>query len=608
MAEHSIYKDIAQRTGGDVYIGVVGPVRSGKSTFIKRFMEKMVLPNISDAGARERAKDEMPQSAAGKTVMTTEPKFVPDNAVEISFKDGTKVRAKLVDCVGYLVEGAMGALENGEPRMVRTPWSEQPMPFEKAAEIGTKRVIDEHSTIGMLVTTDGTIGEIPRESYVEAENRIASELKSLGKPFAIVLNSAIPSSEKAVKLAYELEEKYGAPVALVSCPELDEEDVENILSMVLDEFPIAEVSVKMPEWLCALEDGHRVKVSVYDKLRKSAAKAKKIGDLQVFMQSLSENEYINKATLAEKDMGKGRADIELELDEGINLSPALINKLRRDAAERFEDFTRVLEIKENATKIDTPPTFNGKNELKRTAIFFGIDSLLRLDAMARAYFGAVFVPLAEYNRCRDAANGVYVPPVIMEHELERVKSMMIQAREMGAQYALVGNPSHLSLAREVGFETVGDFRLNVTNKSSLSAWHSLGITDTVVSPELTARQVRSIGGRAIVYGRIPLMITERCFMKENFGCDRCGKACLTDRKGIKFPIMREFEHRNIIFNSAYTYMGDKLSEIAGVNLHHFIFTTETPSEIKQVVEAFKSGKPSPLSPFRRMGKRKVDKE
>ena len=302
------------------------------------------------------------------------------------------------------------------------------------------------------------------------------------------------------------------------------------------------------------------------------------------------------------------SDIELELDEGINLSPALINKLRRDAAERFEDFTRVLEIKENDTKIDTPPTFNGKNDLKRTAIFFGIDSLLRLDAMVRAYFGAVFVPLAEYNRCRDVANGVYVPPVIMEHELERVKSMMIEAREMGAQYALVGNPSHLSLAREVGFETVGDFRLNVTNKSSLSAWRSLGITDTVVSPELTARQVRSIGGRAIVYGRIPLMITERCFMKENFGCDRCGKACLTDRKGIKFPMMREFEHRNIIFNSAYTYMGDKLGEISGVNLHHFIFTTETPSEIKQVVEAFKSGKPSPLSPFRRMGKRKVDKE
>ena len=299
-------------------------------------------------------------------------------------------------------------------------------------------------------------------------------------------------------------------------------------------------------------------------------------------------------------------DIELELDDGVNLSPGVINKLRRDAAEQFEDFTRVLCANENSAQINTPPV---KTDLKKTAIFFSADSLLRADAMTRAYFNAIFVPLSEYVRCREVANGVYIPPVIMEHELTRVKEMLLKAKDSGAIYALVGNPSHLSLASEIGLSVVGDFRLNVTNKSSFASWSALGVNDLVVSPELTARQVRDLGGRAVVYGRIPLMITERCFMKENFGCEQCGKASLVDRKGVKFPMMREFEHRNLIFNSAYTYMGDKLGEISGVDLYHFIFTTETSAEVKQVVEAFKSKKPFPLNgQFRRMGKRKVDKE
>ena len=199
--------------------------------------------------------------------------------------------------------------------------------------------------------------------------------------------------------------------------------------------------------------------------------------------------------------------------------------------------------------------------------------------------------------------------MIMEHELERVKAMLKDAKASGAGYALVGNPAHLAIANEAGLEIVGDFRLNVTNASARKTWRELGVADTLVSPELTARQARDVGGRAIVYGRIPLMITERCFMKENFGCEQCGKASLVDRKGVKFPMMREFEHRNLIFNSAYTYMGDKLAEIAGIDLHHFIFTTESASEVKQVVDAFKSKKPFPLNgQFRRMGKRKVEKE
>ena len=206
MPEYSIYKDIAERTGGDIYVGVVGPVRSGKSTFIKRFMEAVVLPNIGTGYSRDRARDELPQSAAGKTVMTTEPKFIPEEAVPVTLDGNAELRVRMIDCVGYLVPDAMGVLENGQPRMVRTPWQEEPMPFAEAAEMGTKKVITEHSTIGMVVTTDGTIGEIPRASYQEAEERIVRELKEIGKPFAMVLNSADPAGEAAHTLAHELEE------------------------------------------------------------------------------------------------------------------------------------------------------------------------------------------------------------------------------------------------------------------------------------------------------------------------------------------------------------------------------------------------------------------
>lgn len=237
MAEHSIYRDIAERTGGDIYIGVVGPVRSGKSTFIKRFMEALVLPNMGDGYSRDRARDEMPQSAAGKTVMTTEPKFIPDEAVTVKLDDNAVMRVKMIDCVGYIVPDAMGTVENGQPRMVRTPWSQEPMPFIEAAEMGTHKVITEHATIGMLVTTDGSIGDIPRASYVEAEERVVRELKEMGKPFALILNSAKPDSDEATALAYELETKYGVPVALVSCLELDAEDIRHILELVLLEAP-----------------------------------------------------------------------------------------------------------------------------------------------------------------------------------------------------------------------------------------------------------------------------------------------------------------------------------------------------------------------------------
>ncbi len=320
MAEHSIYQDIAERTGGDIYIGVVGPVRTGKSTFIKRFMEALVLPNIDDGYSRDRARDEMPQSAAGKTVMTTEPKFVPDEAVSIRIDDCASLRVKMIDCVGYIVSEALGTIENGQPRMVHTPWQDDPMPFVEAAEMGTEKVIKEHSTIGMLITSDGSIGEISRESYIPAEERIVNELKSIGKPFAMVLNSADPSSESAIALAYELEEKYGVPVALVSCIDLDAEDIRHILELVLYEFPVSEICVPLPGWMGALEKDHQIKASLRTSICSCADKIRKAGDIKEALTDLENNEYIQAYCIEEIDLGTGKAKVSVKFDDALYYS------------------------------------------------------------------------------------------------------------------------------------------------------------------------------------------------------------------------------------------------------------------------------------------------
>ena len=317
MAEHSIYRDIAERTGGDIYIGVVGPVRTGKSTFIKRFMEALVLPNMDDGYSRERARDEMPQSAAGKTVMTTEPKFVPDEAVTIHMDDSASLRVKMIDCVGYIVSEALGTIENGQPRMVNTPWRDDPIPFVEAAEMGTEKVIKEHSTIGMLITSDGTIGDISRESYVPAEERVVSELKALGKPFAMILNSSVPSSQEAIDLAYELEEKYGIPVALVNCTELDAEDIRHILELVLNEFPVTEVSFSMPSWIKSLEKDHRVRASVRNSICACADRVRKAGDLKTAFDPLDNDEYISEYRVEDVDLGTGKARIKIDFENSL---------------------------------------------------------------------------------------------------------------------------------------------------------------------------------------------------------------------------------------------------------------------------------------------------
>ncbi len=317
MANTGIYQDIATRTGGDIYIGVVGPVRTGKSTLIRRFMESLVIPNIENEHDKTRARDEMPQSAAGRTVMTTEPKFVPDEAVRIDLGEDTHLSVKMVDCVGYLVPDALGNDENGEIRMVRTPWSEEQMPFEEAAEMGTERVIREHATIGLVVTTDGTIGDIPRDNYAAAEERVVRELQAIGKPFAIILNSADPSGEAAAELAMALEEKYNAPVALVNCLDLDTDDIKNILELILLEFPVTEVELTLPSWTGALDRSHRLIRSITSSFAKLGAEVERTGDIPNAFSALAENEFIESIRVCSVDYGKGRACLEALLPQDL---------------------------------------------------------------------------------------------------------------------------------------------------------------------------------------------------------------------------------------------------------------------------------------------------
>lgn len=296
-------------------MGVVGPVRTGKSTFIKRFMEQLVIPNIPDENERERTRDELPQSARGKTVMTTEPKFIPDEAVRIVLdeENNATMQVKMVDCVGFMVPEALGNEENGRTRMVHTPWSEQPVPFEQAAEIGTERVIREHATIGILVTTDGTIGEIDRNCYVAAEERTVAELQQSGKPFVIILNSRTPQEVASITLALELEEKYHAPVALVNCLDLDIYDIRKILEMVLLEFPISEIRVKYPRWLTALPPGHALRQKMQDKILAAAKSICRIGEIKGTFAKLDTQDLPCSVQVEEIALGRGSAAVELIL-------------------------------------------------------------------------------------------------------------------------------------------------------------------------------------------------------------------------------------------------------------------------------------------------------
>lgn len=315
MTQTNIYNDIAERTGGDIYIGVVGPVRTGKSTFIKRFMDTLVLPNMEDAYSRDRARDELPQSAAGKTVMTTEPKFIPNEAVELHLNDRAAFRVKMIDCVGYIVPGALGHMEDDKPRMVMTPWDNEPMPFDKAAEIGTQKVIREHSTIGVLVTTDGSIGELPRESYEQTEARVVAELREQNKPFVLVLNSAHPEAPESVTLAETLEERYHVPVALVSCLELDEQDIRKILELVLLEFPIKELRFAFPRFVTCLEEEHPLRKELIEEFASRAESIEKVGEVNEVFADFVWEPYGVSVEPVQIDLATGCALLSVQIPE-----------------------------------------------------------------------------------------------------------------------------------------------------------------------------------------------------------------------------------------------------------------------------------------------------
>ncbi|MCH5321443.1 MAG: stage IV sporulation protein A [Eubacterium sp.] len=311
---NNIYNDISKRTGGDIYIGVVGPVRSGKSTFIKRFMDSLVIPNIDDAFVRERAQDELPQSAAGRTIMTTEPKFIPEDAVELHMNDNLKMRVRLIDCVGYIVPSSVGYIEEDQPRMVMTPWYDEEIPFNMAAEIGTKKVITEHSTIGLVITTDGSISSIPRDEYQEAEQRVIEELKELDKPFVVLMNSAQPQHQATINLCRNLSDEYSVPVIPVNCLELTEQEVNDILSDILYEFPVSNVGIHFPSWINNLAKDNYLRSSLFDTIRASVSQITNIRSIKAFADSIKENEYVESVSISSLDLSNGTVDMKFYVD------------------------------------------------------------------------------------------------------------------------------------------------------------------------------------------------------------------------------------------------------------------------------------------------------
>ncbi|WP_411676669.1 stage IV sporulation protein A [Caproicibacter sp.] len=323
MEEHSsnIYKDISERTNGDIYIGVVGPVRTGKSTFIKRFMDTIVIPNMDSDYKRDRAVDEMPQSAAGRTIMTTEPKFVPEQAVTVKIDQTATFSVRMIDCVGYIVPSSLGYIENDNPRMVMTPWYNDPIPFNMAAEIGTKKVITEHSTIGLVITTDGSISDIPREEYEEAEERVIDELKKIDKPFIVLLNCIDPDTAEAAALAEKLQKKYGVPVLPVNCLRMEEKEIRMILAKILFEFPVKEIRIDMPKWLSGLEKDHWLRSSVYSAIQAAASKVGRIREVENIIGEVGQCEYVNAAKTESVELGNGHARI------GLSLQPNLFYKV-----------------------------------------------------------------------------------------------------------------------------------------------------------------------------------------------------------------------------------------------------------------------------------------
>ncbi|MDK2802330.1 MAG: stage IV sporulation protein A [Oscillospiraceae bacterium] len=344
--ESSIYKDIAERTDGDIYIGVVGPVRTGKSTFIKKFMEHIVLPNIESQYRKERAIDELPQSSAGKTIMTTEPKFIPEEAVSINLSDNASLNVRLIDCVGYIVPSSLGYIENDIPRMVQTPWFDDEIPFNMAAEVGTQKVITEHSTIGLVVTTDGSISDIPRDEYEEVEERVIEELKEINKPFVVLLNCSDHKSNSSIELSKSLSKKYSVPVIPVNCVDIQESDIKYILERVLFQFPIKKIMIDMPKWITTLESNHWLKNDLFNIIKKTSSNIVRIDEINDNISGMLENENIDSAYLKNVDLGKGSAELFLSIKKDL-----FYNVLSENTGLDIKSEAELMPCIENLSKI-----------------------------------------------------------------------------------------------------------------------------------------------------------------------------------------------------------------------------------------------------------------
>ncbi len=361
MENYNIYQNIATRTNGDIYIGVVGPVRTGKSTFIKHFMELAVLPNIKDDVKRQRAQDELPQSSNGRTIMTTEPKFIPNEAIQITV-DNVKFNTRMIDCVGYLINNSIGHMEGDVPRMVRTPWSDEEIPFEEAAEIGTKKVIDEHSTIGILVTTDGSVTGIDRSDYLNAEDRVVKELKKQNKPFIIILNTINPDDENAKKMCIDLENTYDAPVVPMNCEHLSNDNINDILEKILYEFPINEIDMNFPKWIDSLDNSHWLKKNILDIIKDNLSDMKNLRQIKLLMNTLGDGNIIKKMDADEIFLNNGVVNVKVEIDK--NLFYKVLTEMSgidvKEEGDLFSIVTSMAKSKKAYDKIE-----QALNEVKR---------------------------------------------------------------------------------------------------------------------------------------------------------------------------------------------------------------------------------------------------
>lgn len=363
MESFNIYKDIAERTQGDIYVGVVGPVRTGKSTFIKRFMDLMVIPKIDNTYKKERAKDELPQSGSGKSIHTTEPKFVPNEAVEINLEEGIKFNIRLVDCVGYIVKSALGYLEGEDTKMVNTPWFDYAIPFEDAAEIGTRKVITDHSTIGFVVTTDGSITGISREDYKEPEERVVNELKAINKPFIIILNSSKPNAPETKALKSEMEEKYEVPVQILDVFNMSEEDINKLFDKVLKEFPVKEINIDLPQWIEKLDSSHWLKADFINIIKDMCKNIFKVRDIKKCLSGYEGEDFLGKTEIAEMDLGSGNATVNM--NPKVDIFYKILSELCGDNIEDESDLLALIKDLHYA-KVEYDKVSNAIKEVKET--------------------------------------------------------------------------------------------------------------------------------------------------------------------------------------------------------------------------------------------------